>query len=127
MARNAERQLHSGENDETLLLRQGRSALIGFFVGGTANVFDKHHVVVIGNRNPLQTAQATGLDKLVGVRLTLVVGDGPAARPILVTRRMHLQIATVEMRSLVHRLPKTQLLVDSKPNGFAWKSHPHRC
>ena len=83
--------------------------------GVTKAIFDKRHVMVIGDRDALQPACSTSLDQLTGVGQTVVVGHGIASRPIMVTRRMHLQITAVKMRSLVHRLPKTLLIETMVP------------
>jgi len=127
LAWDAERQFHAREDHKPPLLHERRATLISLLLGGAADISYKRHVMVIGDRDALQPAASTSLDQLTGVGQTLVVRNGIASRPIMVTRRMHLQITTVKMRSLVHRLPKT-LLVSSRPKRicekYVYPGHP---
>ena len=58
--------------------------------------------MMIGDGDGLKALVSASLDEAPAVGQALVVGDRFRSRPAQIARRMHLEIAAVEMRSPVH-------------------------
>jgi hypothetical protein len=76
--------------------------LVGLFGCGSSDIIDEGHVVVIGYGDGLQSARPACLYKLACVSLALFIGNCVIAGPIMIARRVDLQIAAVEMCSFIH-------------------------
>jgi hypothetical protein len=59
--------------------------------------------MMIGDGDGLKALFSAGLNEAPAVGYALVIGDSVRARPTQIARGMNLEIATIEMRSPVHK------------------------
>lgn len=75
---------------------------IGFFLSRPAHVRHKEHVVVIRDRDTVDTACSTRAHELCRVGSTLVLRDAGCPGPLEVPWRVNLQVAAMEVCAFIH-------------------------
>jgi len=76
--------------------------LVNSFLGRRTNEWKEAQVMMIRDSYRAQSSRSTSCDKLSGVLRAFGVACRPTATPARVSRRMYLEVATVEVSTFVH-------------------------
>ena len=64
---------------------------------------EERNIVMIGYRNGVEPTLPTRTDEALTEKSSLLRGDWASADPVRITRRVDLKVATIEVRTIIHR------------------------